>query len=120
MGIRYMCGPAASPAMSGMPLGAEVIDQLGSRVAETRPCMPVLKNPKHERFAQEVAKGLSAAQAYEKAGYAPNRHNASALAQKQPIQARVSELLEKREQVHSQATAAAIEKTGLTQAGRER
>jgi len=28
--------------------------------------MPVLKNPRHEKFAQEVAKGLSASAAYQK------------------------------------------------------
>ncbi len=34
--------------------------------------MPVLKNSRHERFAQNVAKGMSATEAYEKAGYKPN------------------------------------------------
>ncbi len=34
--------------------------------------MPVLKNARHERFAQNVAKGMSAAEAYEKAGYKRN------------------------------------------------
>lgn len=32
--------------------------------------MPVLKNQRHERFAQELAKGKSATDAYLAAGYA--------------------------------------------------
>jgi phage terminase small subunit len=31
--------------------------------------VPVLSNPKHERFAQELAKGSSASAAYVVAGY---------------------------------------------------
>ncbi|MGY3608347.1 MULTISPECIES: terminase small subunit [unclassified Bradyrhizobium] len=76
--------------------------------------MPILKNPKHERVAQELAKGRSAAQAYIEAGYKANRHNASALARTQPIKTRVSELLEKRERVDAKATEKAVEKLALT------
>ena len=32
-----------------------------------------LKNPRHERYAQELAKGKSQAEAYEAAGYKPSR-----------------------------------------------
>ncbi len=78
--------------------------------------MPVLPNPKHERFAQELAKGTTAGDAYVLAGFKPNRHNGATLARKQHIKARVSELLSEREQVHSQATAAAVESVGLTKA----
>jgi phage terminase small subunit len=35
--------------------------------------MPVLSNPKHERFAQELAKGKTADEAYQLAGCKPNR-----------------------------------------------
>lgn len=76
--------------------------------------MPALPNPKHERFAQELAKGVSAAQSYEAAGFKPNRHNAATLAHKQHILDRVSELLAERESVHAQATAEAVKATGLT------
>ncbi len=42
--------------------------------------MPVLKNAKHERFAQELAKGKSQAEAYVAAGYKPSRSAATRLA----------------------------------------
>ncbi len=34
--------------------------------------MGILPNARHERFAQNVVKGMSATEAYEKAGYKPN------------------------------------------------
>lgn len=76
--------------------------------------MPVLSNPKHERFAQELAKGKTATEAYELAGYKPNRGNAATLKQDQSISGRIAELLAEREDVHAQATAQAIDRTGLT------
>lgn len=57
--------------------------------------MPVLKDPKHEAYAQGLAKGLSADAAYQKAGYKPNRGNATRLKANESIQARVKELTEK-------------------------
>jgi phage terminase small subunit len=54
--------------------------------------MPVLKNARHERFAQELAKGKSADEAYATAGFKPNRGNAATLKAKQSILDRVSEL----------------------------
>lgn len=54
--------------------------------------MPVLKNARHERFAQDLAKGKTAEKAYVDAGYKANRHNAAALAREQHISTRVSEL----------------------------
>ncbi len=54
--------------------------------------MPVLSNPRHERFAQELAKGKSATDAYAAAGYTPNRGNACTLANEQSISKRVAEL----------------------------
>lgn len=56
--------------------------------------MTVLANPKHERFAQELAKGKSQGEAYEKAGYKPSDQHASRLATNGKISARVAELLE--------------------------
>jgi phage terminase small subunit len=35
--------------------------------------MGLLRNTKHERFAQELAEGTSMSEAYEAAGYKPNR-----------------------------------------------
>ena len=54
--------------------------------------MPVLKNARHELFAQNLAKGMSATEAYEKAGYKPSRQHAARLATKGDIVARVAEL----------------------------
>lgn len=76
--------------------------------------MPILSNPRHERFAQELAKGTSASEAYETAGFKPNRHNAATLARHQHILDRLNELLAERERIHGQATAEAIERVALT------
>lgn len=54
--------------------------------------MPVLKNPKHEAFAQGLAKGLSADEAYESAGYSRNRGNATRLKANESVVKRVEEL----------------------------
>lgn len=57
--------------------------------------MGVLSNAKHEKFAQELAKGATADEAYQLAGYAENRGNAIRLKANERIAARVSELLER-------------------------
>lgn len=54
--------------------------------------MPLLSDPKHEAFAQGLAKGMTADKAYQAAGYKPHRGNASTLRTNQSIQARVQEL----------------------------
>ena len=54
--------------------------------------MPALKNAKHERFAQELAKGETADAAYENAGYKPNRGNATRLKANESVAARVAEI----------------------------
>ncbi len=54
--------------------------------------MPVLDNPKHELFAQELAKGKSQVEAYEIAGYVPNDGNATKLAANPEVQERVKEI----------------------------
>lgn len=51
-----------------------------------------LTNPRHERFVQELAQGKTATYAYEAAGYAPSDANASKLARKPAIQARLQEI----------------------------
>lgn len=76
--------------------------------------MPVLDNPRRERFAQGLAAGKPADQAYADAGFKPNRGNASTLKQDQSILERVTELLAERESLHGQATAEAIKATALT------
>lgn len=76
--------------------------------------MPILSNPRHERFAQELAKGKSAVDAYGLAGFKPDRRNAAKLHASDDILRRVGELLDKRERVETAATERAIEKLALT------
>jgi phage terminase small subunit len=54
--------------------------------------MPTLQNPRHERFAQELATGKSADAAYVLAGYRENRSNAARLSANRDIQKRVAEI----------------------------
>jgi len=52
-----------------------------------------LKNARHERFAQELAKGLPADAAYVVAGFSSNRSNAARLNANEHVRARVTEIL---------------------------
>lgn len=54
--------------------------------------MPVLPNPRHEAFAQALAKGKSATEAYAQAGYKGDRTAASRLSTNVNVRARVDEL----------------------------
>ena len=54
--------------------------------------MSTLQNPRHERFAQELATGKSADAAYVLAGYRTNRSNAARLSANQHIRNRVAEI----------------------------
>ena len=56
--------------------------------------MPVLPNPRHEKFAQALAEGKSATEAYEIAGYTPNDGNAARMKGNDRIMDRVAELQE--------------------------
>ena len=55
--------------------------------------MPVLRNAKHEIFAQEVAKGKSADEAYQIAGFKQNRGNATRLKSNESVLSRIDEIL---------------------------
>jgi phage terminase small subunit len=55
--------------------------------------VPVLSNARHERFAQELAKGRSQTEAYELAGYTGDRTAASRLSTNGNIKARVQEIV---------------------------
>lgn len=57
--------------------------------------MPALENARHERFAQELAKGETATAAYEAAGYQPDRGAASRLSANVSIQKRVADILDR-------------------------
>ena len=71
-----------------------------SAAAVIKRCMPMLHNPKHERFCQTVvrgvAEGLSQAQIYRMAGYKAEGHAAamaaSRLMKKDDIRSRIAEL----------------------------
>jgi phage terminase small subunit len=76
--------------------------------------MPVLPNPKHERFAQELAKGKSADASYVIAGYHEHRSNAAAMARKEHIVVRVAELLERARSIEVIATERAIERLAIS------
>lgn len=54
--------------------------------------MTILANARHERFAQELAKGASQVEAYRLAGYEPIEANASRLIRNDKVSARVAEL----------------------------
>jgi phage terminase small subunit len=57
--------------------------------------MPVLSNPRHEKFSQELAKGQTPESAYEAAGFKPARQNAHRLMTKDDVAGRVRELQER-------------------------
>lgn len=69
--------------------------------------MPVLPNPRHESFAQERARGKSIDEAYQIAGFKPNRSNASRLNANEHIRARVDEIVG-RGAVKAEATVARV------------
>ena len=69
--------------------------------------MGALVNPRHERFAQELAKGKTQAEAYAEAGYKPSESNASTLRGNQKVRARLAELQE-RAAVRTEITVAGI------------
>ena len=55
--------------------------------------MPVLSNQRHERFAQLLAEGKTADEAYQEAGFSANRGNATRLKANESIQVRMAEIL---------------------------
>ena len=77
--------------------------------------MPALQNARHERFAQNLAKGMHQAKAYKDAGFkAAYRSSSSNLARKQHIRARVDEILLARGEAQKQAIAAVEKKFELS------
>ena len=76
--------------------------------------MAALANAKHELFAQEIANGVSAHEAYVKVGFTKNDGNARRLRAKEAIVKRVEALLSEREYIHAKAIEKAIEDTGIS------
>ena len=54
--------------------------------------MAILTNSRHEKFAQDLAAGVSAAEAYGRAGYQPNYGNCIRLKGNERVAARIAEL----------------------------
>jgi hypothetical protein len=54
--------------------------------------VPILRNARHEKFAQELAQGRSASEAYVNAGFRASRQNAGRLRTKDDVSARVREI----------------------------
>lgn len=71
--------------------------------------MPALKNARHERFAQEMAKGKSQVEAYVAAGYSESRSAAARLASDVNICARMAELQNKASERAAVTTESLIE-----------
>lgn len=76
--------------------------------------MPALRNAKHEIFAQELANGASAADAYVTAGFKRNDGNARTLRANQAVATRIQAILSEREHIHAKAIEKAIETTGIS------
>jgi hypothetical protein len=76
--------------------------------------MPVLKNPRHERFAQLLASGKNATDAYEQAGYKRDAGNASHLAAAETITSRVQQITTEDLDRERATSAAAAERCAIT------
>jgi phage terminase small subunit len=76
--------------------------------------MSVLSNPRHERFAQELANGISASEAYVAAGFRKNDGNAWRLKSNEAVLNRIEEIMKEREHIHTKAIEKAIEDTGIS------
>jgi phage terminase small subunit len=75
--------------------------------------MAILRNPRWERFAQELAGGTTAGQAYELAGFSPNPANAWRLHQREEIGRRIDEILDQKQRAADKAVENAAEKAGV-------
>ena len=71
--------------------------------------MPILQNPKHEKFAQALAQGRTQLEAFVEAGYKNHGGNASSLANKQHIVERVAELQQRIVDIYRAADTKAAE-----------
>jgi hypothetical protein len=65
-------------------------------------------------MAQELSRGASASAAHTKAGFKPNRHNASVLSRKETIINRVAEITSERDRIHNTGVAEALKEAKVT------
>jgi len=77
--------------------------------------MRILRNPKSERFAQELAGGKTAGQAYELAGFSPNPANAWRLHQREEVRRRIDEILDQKQRAADKVVENAAERAGVDQ-----
>ncbi|WP_301006781.1 terminase small subunit [Mesorhizobium sp.] len=71
--------------------------------------MPILRNPRHERFAQGIAKGLSGKAAYVEAGFRARGNAAEVNAARLLRNAQVTSRLEELQAGHAKRTAVTVE-----------
>jgi len=76
--------------------------------------MTQLRNPRHERFARELAAGRTATEAYRLATGKHNRRYASQLGQRPDITGRVTEILSEKAGQEAEATAKAVKALAIT------
>jgi hypothetical protein len=76
--------------------------------------MPVLDDPRRERFAQGLADGKTQLQAYAAAGFGKSKSAPSRLAKEPRIQARVGELLRARNIAMEKAMVRGVRQAGIT------
>lgn len=81
--------------------------------------MPFLKNPKRERFAQNIAAGMNSTEAYRQAGFAATTPGSAQASSRQlrlmpEVQERINELLDERDKTAVTATRVAVERVALS------
>jgi phage terminase small subunit len=76
--------------------------------------MAILKNPRHERFANLIVDGNSACSAHKEAGFSGDRRDASRMRQRPDVTTRIKELTAAREAKLSKATERAVERHAVT------
>jgi hypothetical protein len=75
--------------------------------------MPVLRRAKHEAFAQGLAAGKTAVDAYRSAGFAASYANSSRLQRRDSIRQRVAEIVDRKQRAADRAIANAAERVGV-------
>lgn len=97
-------GKRSEDTHSRIPMATEPAGANSPRHLTLTPCkddileMPVLKNARHELFAQRVAKGETLDAAYVAAGYRAHKQNPARLRGKDVVSGRIAEILQKIEE----------------------
>ncbi len=78
--------------------------------------MPVLKSASHERFAQLIAEGIRATEAYAAIGRTGSTQAASNLRRRPDVSARIEELMVQKAQIAERASEKALERAAEKQA----